>query len=115
MTTKARNLAATSVTHADRVTDRVKQYQASKHLSELTDVIPGHLISRLLDGQNVVLSAIPLDDMWIDDMRCSYCSRPVFLLHSLGMTLILQKDDIGLMASRHQCPKMKTHNGVFLK
>jgi len=100
-------------TRAAQLQDRVSEYHAHKHLRELTDITPGHLIRKLLEGENVVYSALPAPDVW-DRCTCEYCDKPVFILHSMGPVLVLQKDSIGLMAQRHSCPKMQQHNGKFL-
>ena len=92
----------------------LREYRQHKHLAELTDVTPGHLIARLQNFEPVVYSALPFPDVW-HGLHCEFCRKPVFILNSLGPVLVLQKDPIGLMATRHECPKMRKHNGVFLK
>ena len=111
---KATHTIAAGPSRAAHAQDRISEYYAHKHLRGLTDITPGHLLTRLQKGENVVFNALPGPDVW-DRMTCEYCSKPVFILHSMGPVLILQKDAIGLMATRHECPKMVKHNGVFLK
>jgi hypothetical protein len=117
MTNKASHLSPGRQAQAltrDRFESRVAEHARNVRDIAPRPVTPGFVLNSLRNSNGVLFSAIPHGDLWTG-LKCELCSQgDLMFLHSVGPSLVLQKDAIGLTINRHNCPKMHQHHGRWL-